>query len=131
LPRDDHRPAVGDALRRRHRGVAQPPAAGLIPANAEWSAYGHPLQIYFLVAALSLAVFLLWFNRHKSYDGQAALLFLVVDGLEKGVLESYRFAYRPGLQVAAFAMAAIGLAGLAYMASLSRNAAAASISRAG
>jgi len=97
--------------------------SGLISRNAEWSAYGHPLQLYFLVAVAAIGIFLLWFRGHRqTYDGQLALLFMALNGVSKGALESLRFSYTPSLQIYSFVMAGIGAAGLIYMARRNKQA---------
>lgn len=87
--------------------------AGVISPAADWSAYGHPLQLYFLVAIAATGTLLLWFRKHhQTVDGQLTLIFMVLNGISKGALESIRFSYMPSLQVYSFMMATIGLVGL-------------------
>jgi phosphatidylglycerol:prolipoprotein diacylglycerol transferase len=90
-------------------------AAGLVPQSSEWSIYAHPLQLYFLVAIVATGACLLWFRKRQSYDGQLMLVFMVLNGVSKGALESLRFSYVPSLQVYSLFMAAVGLVGLLVM----------------
>ncbi len=119
--------AVSDVLWATRYGVDSAPwhahrTAGLISPAAEWSAAGHPLQIYFLAAIAAIGLFLVWFRKHRqTYDGQLALIFIVLNGLSKGALESLRFSYVPSLQVYSLAMAAIAAVGLVVMRSNSRD----------
>ncbi len=85
-------------------------AAGLIDRSAEWSSYGHPLQLYFLGAILVTGGCLMWVRRRQRYDGELLLWFMVLNGISKGALESLRYDYVASLQVYSFAMAVIGAA---------------------
>lgn len=63
---------------------------GLIPPEAQFSLPVHPLQVYFALAALALGLFLLWFHRRRSYDGEALLVFIAVYAFMKISLETLR-----------------------------------------
>ena len=89
--------------------------AGLIPTTAEWSAGGHPLQLYFLAAIAAIGIGLLIARPRLHYDGQLTLLFMLLNGLTKGALESLRFSYRTNLQFYSLAMAAIAALWLVTM----------------
>ena len=63
---------------------------GLIPPEARFSLPVHPLQVYFVLAALSLGLFLLWFRRHRSYAGESLLIFIAIYAFAKIALETLR-----------------------------------------
>lgn len=96
-------------------------AAGLLPSPAMPSLTVHPLQLYFLLLSLGVAI-LLWHRQaRKAYHGQLLLLFLAVHESGKGFLELVRFT-APGhstsaliVMLASFGLAAIGIAGLLIM----------------
>ncbi len=92
--------------------------AGLIDAHAAWSLPVHPLQVYFGLASLGTALFLLWFRRRRAYEGQLALLFLAIDGGAKLLLELLRYQSQPHLQWMALGMMASGVMGLLSVAGL-------------
>jgi phosphatidylglycerol---prolipoprotein diacylglyceryl transferase len=100
-------------------------AAELISETSAWSAYGHPLQLYFLAAIVAIGALLLslragarraptsrwltlWQGAGVRFEGELMLVFLVLDGLSKGALESLRFDYHASLQAFSLATAAIG-----------------------
>lgn len=57
-----------------------------------------PLQFMFMLASLCTVVFLLFFERYKSFHGQVALLYLFIHELLKYGLEFQRVPYLPKLQ---------------------------------
>jgi phosphatidylglycerol:prolipoprotein diacylglycerol transferase len=63
---------------------------GWVPANVDGSLPVHPLQLYFLAWSLSVALFLLWWDARRSYDGQVFVLFLALQESGKYLLESLR-----------------------------------------
>src|SRR5215470_14999032 len=63
---------------------------GLISSSSLPSLHVHPLQLYFLLLALSVGVFLVWFRSRKTYDGQVFLLFLAIHEIGKAGLETLR-----------------------------------------
>jgi phosphatidylglycerol:prolipoprotein diacylglycerol transferase len=65
-------------------------AAGRITEAAPGSLSVHPLQLYFALASLGLALVALWFDGRRNYAGQTALVFLLLDGLAKLGLETLR-----------------------------------------
>src|SRR5262249_7293406 len=50
----------------------------------------HPLQLYFAAAALAIAATALWLRRRKRYDGQVALVGLVLFSASAAALEFFR-----------------------------------------
>jgi phosphatidylglycerol:prolipoprotein diacylglycerol transferase len=82
--------------------------SGLIEEHAAASLPVHPLQLYFLLASLAVAVFLLWYRSRQRYEGELVLLFFVLDGTAKFLLEFLRFEYAAHLQWMAAAMAVVG-----------------------
>ncbi|MEO8753201.1 MAG: prolipoprotein diacylglyceryl transferase family protein, partial [Casimicrobiaceae bacterium] len=50
----------------------------------------HPLPLYFMLLHLGLGCFLLWFRRRQTYDGQIALLGLLIGQGGKALLETFR-----------------------------------------
>ena len=73
------------------------------------------LPILFFFASLAAAVFLLKFDRHRRYDGQVFLLFLLVHELPKSLLELLRVPLIPAQLMAAIAAGVLGLLGLLYL----------------
>ena len=63
---------------------------GLVAADATHSLPVHPLHLYFLAAGLVVAAVSLTAHRYKRYDGQAALLGLLVFTVALAVLEFWR-----------------------------------------
>lgn len=80
-------------------------AAGRITDGALLSLSVHPLRLYFAAASVTVALFAWWLDRHKAYAGQAALIFLTLDGLAKLGLETLRGEPMAHLQMAALATA--------------------------
>lgn len=85
---------------------------GWIGATAPHSLAVHPLQLYFALSSLALAVVLL---RRRRRPGVTMCLFLCADGLLKLLLEQLRLEYRPPLVWAAAAFALAGGLGLAAL----------------
>lgn len=94
----------------------------LLPPGASLSRPVHPLQIYFLVAALALAVVGVGLRHRKRYEGQVALVGFLWFSATSAVLErfradSYPRAYWGSLpQLEWTALAMTGLAGLLLVA---------------
>ncbi|HXJ35542.1 MAG TPA: prolipoprotein diacylglyceryl transferase family protein [Candidatus Eisenbacteria bacterium] len=63
---------------------------GWLEPGATRSLPVHPLQIYFMAAGLALAAVALWVQRRKRYDGQVALVGLVVLSASAAGLEFFR-----------------------------------------
>jgi phosphatidylglycerol---prolipoprotein diacylglyceryl transferase len=63
---------------------------GLLSGSPATSLPVHPLQLYFALLALGIGVYLLWFQRRKSYDGQVLLLFVALHEWGKFLLEFLR-----------------------------------------
>lgn len=68
---------------------------GLIVPGAARSMPVHPLQLYFAAAGLLVTLVALWLNPRKSYDGQVALVALLLFSASSAVLESFREPYLP------------------------------------
>ena len=94
---------------------------GLLPHGAEHTLPIHPLQLYFAAAGLAVTAVALWLHGHKRYDGEVALVSLVVFSLSTAGLEFLRADTQPrvywwpppSLMAAAFAMSAAALTALA------------------
>ncbi len=69
--------------------------AGLLIPGLEGSAPVHPLQLYFLAAGLAIAAVTLWLIRHKSFDGEPALVALVLFSATTSALEFLRHDFYP------------------------------------
>jgi prolipoprotein diacylglyceryltransferase len=63
---------------------------GLVSPDSQLSLAVHPLQVYFGLAALGLGLGLLWFRRHRAYEGEVFLVFIAVYSWMKIYLESFR-----------------------------------------
>lgn len=68
-----------------------------------------PLHLLFLAASLLVGLFLLWFDGRRSFDGQVALLYLVLHDGAKALLESFREPYVAQLQLTSLVISAVGL----------------------
>ena len=58
---------------------------------------------------MEVGIFLMWFDGRRSFDGQIALLYLVLHEGAKGLLESLREPYVAQLQMTSLLMSATGL----------------------
>lgn len=85
---------------------------GWITPAHQVSAAVHPLQLYFAMTSLALAVFLM--RRRSGRDGEVFFLFLMIDGALKLGLEQIRLDYQPSLAWSAALFAATGACGLAW-----------------
>jgi phosphatidylglycerol:prolipoprotein diacylglycerol transferase len=63
---------------------------GTLPVGATRSLPVHPLPLYFTLAALGIAMLLLWLRSRKRYDGQLALLLLFLFSASSALLEPLR-----------------------------------------
>jgi phosphatidylglycerol:prolipoprotein diacylglycerol transferase len=96
--------------------------SGLIAAGADRSAAVHPLQLYFAAVGLVVVLVGLWLHRRKAYDGQMALVALVLFSATSAWLEPFRaevatriyWGALPQLEWVALALTAASLAGLAW-----------------
>jgi phosphatidylglycerol:prolipoprotein diacylglycerol transferase len=94
---------------------------GVLPPGAEHSLPIHPLQLYFVAAGLTITAVALWLHPRKRYDGEVALVSLVVFSVSTAALEFLRAEAQPRaywwppsqLMWMAFAMSAAALAALA------------------
>lgn len=71
-----------------------------------------PLHFLFMAASLSVGLFLMWFDTKRSFNGEIALLYLVLHEGAKGLLESLRVPYVAELQVTSLLISAAGLIAL-------------------
>jgi phosphatidylglycerol:prolipoprotein diacylglycerol transferase len=62
----------------------------LVPPNAEWSLPVHPLQLYFTAVGLLIAAAGWTLDRHKRYEGQSALVALLLFAGFNVLLEPFR-----------------------------------------
>ncbi len=85
---------------------------GLVGADSVASLPVHPLQLYFGALALGTGLFVLWFGRHKRFDGQLLLLFVAVQSSGKFLLELLRFPPVPHVQVLSLLLALASLTAL-------------------
>lgn len=94
---------------------------GLLPPGAAHTLPIHPLQLYFAGAGLLLTLVALWLRPRKRYDGEVALVGLVLYSASAALLEFLRADYQPRvywgslpqLTWVAFVMTAASLAALA------------------
>jgi phosphatidylglycerol---prolipoprotein diacylglyceryl transferase len=71
-----------------------------------------PLHFLFMAASFSVGLFLMWFDGRRSFNGQIALLYLVLHDGAKGLLESLRDPYLVELQMTSLLLSAAGLIAL-------------------
>jgi len=83
--------------------------AGLLPYAGHDSLPVLPLHFLFMAASLTVGLFLMWFDPRRSFDGQIALLYLVLHDGAKGLLETFRYPYVAELQITSLTIAAVGL----------------------
>ena len=70
---------------------------GVLPPGAERTLPIHPLQLYFAASGLLIAAVALWAHRRKRYDGEIALVGLVLFSTSTAVLEFLRADAQPRL----------------------------------
>lgn len=85
---------------------------GLIDSPLHRSLPVLPLHLLFMAASFGVGLFLMWFDRRRSFNGQIALLYLVLHDGAKGLLESFRDPYVAQLQITSLLTSAVGLAAL-------------------
>jgi phosphatidylglycerol:prolipoprotein diacylglycerol transferase len=69
---------------------------GVLPEGAEHSLPVHPLQLYYVASGLAISGVALWLRRRKRYDGQVALVALLMFSLiSVAGLEFFRADYQP------------------------------------
>ncbi|MAT93738.1 MAG: hypothetical protein CME59_14160 [Halioglobus sp.] len=98
--------------------------AHLLASPADRSLAVVPLHLLFMAASLAVGLFLMWFDQRRSFDGQIALLYLVLHDGAKGLLESLREPYVAQLQATSLGIAAAGLLVLLWISHLRRRRAA-------
>ena len=94
---------------------------GLLPRHDHPSHPVLPLHLLFMAGSLLVGLFLMWFDGKRSYDGQVALLYLVLHDGAKGLLESLREPYVAQLQITSLSISAAGLIALLVIAYLRRK----------
>jgi phosphatidylglycerol:prolipoprotein diacylglycerol transferase len=62
----------------------------LVPLDATASAPVHPLQLYFAAVGLLMTATALWMHKHKRYDGQVALVCVLLFSASSAALEGLR-----------------------------------------
>jgi phosphatidylglycerol:prolipoprotein diacylglycerol transferase len=89
----------------------------LIRGDAPAALPVHPLQLYFALWSVGLGVFLLWLLPRRTYAGQVLLVYVALDNLMKGSLESLREPAVPHLQWMSLVIGAgaAGLLGVAWV----------------
>ena len=68
-----------------------------------------PLHFLFMAASFVVGIFLMWFDTRRSFNGQIALLYLILHDGAKGLLESFRVPYVAELQITSLSISAAGL----------------------
>lgn len=86
--------------------------AGALPHASHPSHPVLPLHFLFMGASFLVGLFLMWFDPRRSFDGQIALLYLVLHDGAKGLLESFREPYVFELQLTSLLMSGAGLVAL-------------------
>lgn len=85
---------------------------GLLDHSSHPSHPVLPLHFLFMAASFGVGLFLMWFDTRRSFDGQIALLYLILHDGAKGLLESLREPYVPQLQQTSLLISAAGLLAL-------------------
>ena len=85
---------------------------GLLDQSSHPSHPVLPLHFLFMGASFGVGLFLMWFDTRRSFDGQIALLYLVLHEGAKGLLESLREPYVPQLQQTSLLISAVGMLAL-------------------
>jgi prolipoprotein diacylglyceryltransferase len=85
---------------------------GLLHSAGHGSHPVLPLHFLFMAASIGVGLFLMWFDTRRSFDGQIALLYLVLHDGAKGLLESFREPYVAQLQATSLLISAAGLIAL-------------------
>jgi len=88
---------------------------GLLPHAGHDSLPVLPLHFLFMAASFTVGLFLMWFDPRRSFDGQVALLYLVLHDGAKGLLETFRYPYVAELQITSLTISAAGLVILLYI----------------
>jgi len=78
----------------------------------------HPTQLYSMLLGFGLAVFALWFRKRRTFAGQSFLLYLMLYGIGRGLIEMLRInptVFGTPLSVAQFTgLVLVVVAGIAY-----------------
>lgn len=78
--------------------------AGILEPTAFRTLSVHPLPIYFAGLSMSLAMFCIWLQPHKRFDGEVFLVYVTVYGLGQFLLEFLRFGALLHIQLMALAI---------------------------
>ena len=70
---------------------------GVLPLGAERTLPIHPLQLYFAAAGLAITAAGLWLHPRKRYDGEVALVALVIFSISTAMFEFLRADAQPRL----------------------------------
>ncbi|NQX87648.1 MAG: prolipoprotein diacylglyceryl transferase [Halioglobus sp.] len=89
--------------------------AGMLPHASHPSHPTLPLHLIFMAASFCVGLFLMWFDPRRSFNGQIALLYLILHDGAKGLLESLREPYVLELQLTSLLMSGIGLVILLFI----------------
>ncbi len=81
---------------------------GLVQDTNSWTQPVFPLHLLLMAASLSVGIFLVKFDRHRQYDGQVFLLYLISHETLKAILESFRTPFISSLQSTSLTIAAMG-----------------------
>jgi prolipoprotein diacylglyceryltransferase len=65
-------------------------STGLLAPDAAHAAPVHPLELYFAAAGVLLTIVGLWLHRRKAYDGEVALVALLLFSASSAWLETFR-----------------------------------------
>jgi phosphatidylglycerol:prolipoprotein diacylglycerol transferase len=85
---------------------------GALTATAQHSHPVLPLHLLFMAASLGVGLFLMWFDGRRTFDGQVALLYLVLHDGAKAALETFREPYIAQVQLTSVLTSAAGLVAL-------------------
>lgn len=85
---------------------------GALPSAAQHSHPVLPLHLLFMAASFGVGLFLMWFDGRRSFDGQIALLYLVLHDGAKAALEAFRDPFVAQVQLTSVMSSAAGLVAL-------------------
>ncbi len=88
---------------------------GLLESSLHRSLPTLALHFLFMGASLGVGLFLMWLDGRRSFNGQIALLYLVLHEGTKGLLESFRDPYVAELQLPSLMTSAAGLLALVFI----------------
>jgi phosphatidylglycerol:prolipoprotein diacylglycerol transferase len=85
---------------------------GVLAASEQHSHPVLPLHLLFMAASLGVGLFLMWFDGRRTFDGQIALLYLVLHDGAKAALESFREPFVAQVQLTSVLTSIAGLVAL-------------------